>query len=159
MKATSLGGNIDSDMLYSHIKTAQDIHLQPIIGTKLLEKLLSIVGDGTWQEPINADYALLLTKYITPVLVYFFAVDFLPFSLYRIQNGGIYKHTSDNAIVAEQSEMNSLVQRFRDKAEFYQRRLNDYLCSNSNLYPEYYSNTNDDMNPDNSGGTYHGWVI
>ncbi len=159
MKATGLGGNTDNDLIYPHIKTAQDIHLQTIIGTNLYDKLLLIVGDDTWKEPVNVDYAFLLTKHIAPVLVYYTMVDFLPFELYRSQNGGIYRHTSDNSIVAEPSEMNNLVQAYKDKAEFYQRRMHDYLCANTIKFPEYSKTDNGEMSADSSGDVYHGWTM
>lgn len=159
MKSTGLGGNVDNDYIYPHIKTAQDIHLQTIIGTQLYDKLTTIVGDDTWEDSENTNYALLLTKYITPVLVYYTMVDFLPFDLYRTQNGGTYRHTSDNAIVAEPSEMINLVQIYKDKAEFYQRRMHDYLCANTTLFPEYTKTDTGEMPADSSGNIYHGWTI
>ncbi len=159
VKLTGVGGNVDSDRYYPHIKTSQDMHLQPIIGTDLLNKLLTIVGDGTWEDAGNEDYAYLINTYITPILVYYTMVDFLPFQLYQIQNAGIFRSTSDNSITAEEGEMQTLTTSFRDKAEFHVRRINDYLCSNTTKFPEYISNSDEDMNPDSGTGSFHGWVI
>jgi len=159
MTLTGTGGNVDTDRLLPHIKTAQDMHLQPVIGTQLYEKLLTIVGDGTWDNAGNELYATLINSYITPFLVYFTMVDFLPFQLYQIENAGVFRKTSDNAITAETEDMQMLVNAFRSKAEFHNRRLNEYLCSNSTSYPEYTSNTDDDMHPDNDTGLFQGIQI
>ena len=37
-------------------------------------------------------------------------------------------------------------------------RLVDYLCFNNNLFPEYLSNTNEDISPD-TDTTFNGWVL
>lgn len=159
MTLTGTGGNVDTDKFYPHIKTAQDMHLQPVIGTDLYNKLLTIVGDDTWDDAGNEVYATLISTYITPFLVYFTMVDFLPFQLYQIQNAGVFRSTSDNGITADTTDIQLMVNAFRNKAEFNNRRLNDYLCNNSTLFPEYTSNTDSDMYPDSGTGTFQGIQI
>jgi len=159
MTLTGTGGNVDTDKFYPHIKTAQDMHLQPVIGTDLYNKLLTIVGDDTWDDASNEVYATLISTYITPFLVYFTMVDFLPFQLYQIQNAGVFRSTSDNGITADTTDIQLMVNAFRNKAEFNNRRLNDYLCNNSTLFPEYTSNTDSDMYPDSGTGTFQGIQI
>jgi hypothetical protein len=43
----------------------------------------------------------------------------------------------------------------RDRAEHFAGRLTDYLCSNSSLFPEYSTNSDEDIRPINSN-TFHG---
>ena len=43
MRLTGLNGNIDEEKILPHVKTAQDIHLQPIIGTNLLAKIKAFI--------------------------------------------------------------------------------------------------------------------
>ena len=159
MTSTGIGGSVDTDRLLPHIKTSQDMHLQPVLGTDLYNKLLTIVGDDTWEDAGNEAYATLITTYVTPFLVYFTMVDFLPFQLFQIENAGVYRKSSDNAIVAEKDDMLLLVNSFRSKAEFHNRRMNDYLCNNSSSFTEYTSNTNEDMHPDSGTGTFQGIQI
>lgn len=159
MSLTGTGGSVDTDRFLPHIKTAQDMHLQPVIGTDLLTKLLTIVDDDTWQDAVNEDYATLITDYVTPFLVYYTMVDFLPFQLYQIENAGVYRKNSDNAITAEKEDMQMLANAFRSKAEFHNRRINDYLCNNSTLFPEYTTNSDSDMYPDSNTGTFQGIQI
>ena len=86
-------------------------------------------------------------------------VDFLPFSAFEIKNGGIFKHSSETATQPSKDEVDYLVQKHRNFAEFYTRRMIDYLTFNApSKYPEYYTNQNEDMYPDKSA-SFVGWVL
>ena len=58
----------------------------------------------------------------------------------------------------EQSEIDMLSNKHRDIAEHYGRRFMDYMSFNTNKYPEYFSNNNDDMQPQKDA-YYGGWNI
>ena len=47
IRYTLIGGNVDTDKIIPHIKVAQDIHILPILGTKLYEKLQSDISGST----------------------------------------------------------------------------------------------------------------
>ena len=53
-------------------------------------------------------------------------VDFLPFAAYQVKSGGIFKHTSENAETVSKDEVDYLVQKEREFAEYYTRRFVDY---------------------------------
>jgi hypothetical protein len=44
-------------------------------------------------------------------------------------------------------------------AEYYTRRFISYMDFNQTSYPEYTSNTNDDIYPDRDEPTFQGWVL
>ena len=67
---TDIDNNIDSAVIKNGIREAQDIKLQPIIGTLLYEKLTSLVDAGTISDAANADYKTLLDSYIQNMLIY-----------------------------------------------------------------------------------------
>jgi hypothetical protein len=159
MRITGLNGNIDEDKILPHVKTAQDIHLQPIIGTNLMDKIKALITAGTLNDAGNEYYATLENTYITPTLVYLVMWDFLPFLQYEISNGGINQHTTENGINASEENMNMLVQRFKDKAEFYGNRLTDYMCDNSTEFPELSAAiTGGELN-DAGQQNFYNWVI
>ncbi len=145
MTWTGINGNIDTDKMLPHVMTATDIHLQVILGTKLLDKCRQLVKDDELNLPENTDYENLVTNYITPVLVYYTMWDMMPFLTYSIQNGGIFQHQSENSASPDEAQMHMLIKRFKDKGEFYGRRLNDFMCANTTLFPEYHENGNGDM--------------
>lgn len=154
MAYTSVNGNIDDTKIYPHIYNAQKKVLQYIIGTDLLEKLEADVAGGG----ATGNYATLLDDYVTPCLSFYAMADFIGFHAYEIANGGIYKHTSEASITPEKLEIDSLIQKYKDNADFWKRRLKDYLCANSTFFPEYSSNTNNDMSPRDTK-IRNGWVI
>ena len=68
------------------------------------------------------------------------------------------KHTSENSQNATKEEVDFLVQRHRNFADFYTRRFIDYMSFNNALFPEYNSNQNNDMYPDKEAN-WVGWVL
>jgi hypothetical protein len=85
-------------------------------------------------------------------------VHYLPFAAYTIANKGVYKHSSENATNVEKNEIDFLVEKERDIAEHYTQRFIDYMCFQQQEFPEYTSNSNDDMNPD-TNNFYGSWVL
>jgi len=155
VKFTSTNANIDSDKFIQFIKIAQDIHVQTYLGTDLFEKIRKDIQDGT----LSGDYLTLVTDYIKPVLVHFAMVEALPFLGYSIANKGIYKQNSENADTATKEEIDFLIEKERKIAQFYAERLIDHMNYNaSNKYPEYFSNANEGMFPENDAN-FQGWVL
>ncbi len=159
MRLTGLNGNVDEEKILPHVKTAQDIHLQPIIGTNLLAKIKALITAGTLGDAGNEFYNTLTVTYITPTLVYLVMWDFLPFLQYEISNGGIHQHLSENSNGATDENVDKLITRFKDKSEFYGNRLTEYICDNSSEFPEINTAvTNGGLN-DTGQQTFTGWVI
>ena len=143
-KLTAVSGNVDVDKILPFIKAAQDIHLQPLLGTALFEKLKTDAAAGL----LAGDYETLVDDFIKPFLVQYALVDFLPFNAYEITNAGIQKPQSDNATAIDKDELNNLINIARNNGQFYGRRMLDFLCSNSSTLPEY------KQTPQPDGGIY-----
>ena len=158
MTWTGLSGNLDTDKLIPHVATATEVHLQPILGTDLLDKCRTLVKDDELGDAGNEAYETLVVSYVAPVLVFYTMWDMMPFLTYQIANGGIFQHQSENSVSPDTDTMNMLIQKFKDKGEFYGNRLNDYLCNNSSSYSELYTNSNGDINSLNDQ-TFHGWEL
>jgi hypothetical protein len=83
----------------------------------------------------------------------------LPFAAYTIANGGVYKHNSENSSIASKEEVDLLINRERDYAEYYTQRFIDYMSFNADSkFPEYYTNSNEDIYPDKDA-LFHGWNL
>lgn len=154
VRNTILDGNVDTDKFIQFIKIAQEIHIRNYTGTDLYNKISADIIAGT----LSGDYLELVNTYIQPMLIHFAMVDYLPFAAYQIKNGGVYKHTSENSESVDKGEIDYLVSKQRDFAEYYTRRFIDYMNFNEDKFPEYRSNTNDDIHPD-SDATFNGWVL
>ena len=154
VRNTALGGNVDTDKFVQFIKIAQEIHIQNYTGTKLYDKISNDIIANTLANP----YLALVNDYLQPMLIQWAMVEYLPFAAYSIKNGGIYKHTSENSEVVSKDEVDYLVSKERDIAEYYTRRFIDYMAFNQSSFPEYTSNINDDIHPDHDA-TFQGWVL
>lgn len=153
-----IDGNVDADKLVQFVEVAQDTHIQNYLGTDLYNKLQLLITGGTIDDVANADYKNLLTDYIKPMLVWYSQSAYLPFAMYQISNGGMYKHTSENSETVSLEEMRALLNRVTETAEFYTRRFVDYMSFNSTTFPEYNSNSDGDMYPDKDVN-FHSWVL
>ena len=155
MTRTSLSGNIDMDKITPFIKTAQDIHVQSMLGTKLYDKILEDIGD----DDLTATYEALVVNYVKPVLIHYAVADFLAFHAYSVENGGIYKHTSDSGEVVSKAEVDRLVQKQRDIGDHYRDFLVKHLSLNNDLYPEFNDYQAEGMYPTGSNNGFTGWVL
>ena len=154
VKNSIVDGNVDTDKFIQFIKIAPEIHIQNYLGSKLYDKISAdIIVDS-----LTGNYLSLVTDYIQPMLIHYAMVDYLPFAAYQVKNGGVFKHTSENSESATKDEVDFLVQKQRDFAEYYTRRFVDYICFNSTLFPEYTSNTDSDVYPDKDVNSSN-WVL
>jgi hypothetical protein len=103
----------------------------------------AITSIGTVPQP----YLGLLNNYVKPMLIHWALVEYLPFSAYTIANKGVYKHNSENATNVDKTEVDMLIEKQRDIAESYTQRFIDYMSYNNNLFPEYSTNSNEDIAP------------
>lgn len=153
-----IDGNVDADKLIQFIEVAQDTHIQNYLGGLLYEKLQALILAGTIDDAGNSNYKLLLDDYIKPMLTWFTQSSYLPFAMYQISNGGVFKHRSENSETISLEEMRMMLAKVTETAEFYTRRFVDYMNYNSTLYPEYVSSTNGEMYPDKDVN-FNSWVL
>ncbi len=155
VKNTALSGNIDTDKFIQFIKLAQEIHIQNYLGSKLYDKISSDIVAGTLADP----YLSLVNDYVQPMLIHYAMVEYLPFAAYTIANGGVFKHSSENSLNVDKVEIDFLIQKERDFAEYYTQRFVDYMSFNaSGSFPEYYDNSNEEIYPDKDV-IFSGWVL
>jgi len=154
-----LSGNVDPDKFIYMVEIAQDTEVQNYLGTKLLEKLQDLIIAGTINDPANAAYKTLLETYVKPMTIYWALVCYMPFAAYTVANGGVYKHTSESSVTVDKDEVDYLVEKYRDIAQFYTNNFIDFMVYNQNTYPEYNANTQDDTYPDTSNADFGGWVL
>jgi len=144
VRNTVISGNVDTDKFIQFIKIAQEIHIQNYTGTKLYDKISADIIANT----LAGNYLSLVTDYLQPMLIHFAMTEYLPFAAFTVANGGVYKHTSENATSAEKIEVDYLVEKERTIAKYYTERFIDYMSFNQSLFPEYNANVNEDIYPD-----------
>ena len=144
--STAINYNVDTAFLLPFLKIAQDKHLQIILGTKLYDKLQGDIA-GVDGASLTGNYKILVDDYIQDAIIHYALVEALPFISFQIKNGSITQKNSENGTAATRQDVDYLVQKERDSAEFYGQRIVEYLCHYSSLFPEYSNNTGADMNP------------
>ena len=153
-----LDGNVDTDKFIQFVKISQQINIQNYLGTELYNKFTTIIGNGDIDTNQYVNYKMLLNEYVQPMLIWYAQVDYIPFAAYQIKNGGVYKHSSENAETVSKTEVDYLVEKARTYADWYSRRFIDYMAFNQQLFPEYTSNINNDIYP-SYDATFNGWVL
>jgi|TARA_B100000780_G_scaffold224816_1_gene163934 hypothetical protein len=152
-----MDGNIDTDKFLQFIKLAQQIDVQQTLGTKMYEGLTNAIIAGI-DLNVNARWKLILDDYVVPMLIWHSQASYYPFAAYQVRNGGVFKHTSENAESVSKDEVDFLVEKARTNADWYSRRFIDFMSFNQTTYPEYTSNINDDLYP-SENATFNGWVL
>lgn len=155
VKYTAINGNVDTDKFLQFIKIAQDIHIQNYLGTDLFNKISNdIISDS-----LSGNYLTLVNTYIKPMVIHWAMVEYLPFASYTIANKGIYKHSAENSTVVEANEVDFLLKKSRNLAQYYTDRFINYMSFQpSSTFPEYYTNNNEDIYPDKDAN-FEGWVL
>ena len=154
VKNSIIDGNVDTDKFIQFIKVAQQIDIQNLLGTDLYNKISADIVAGS----LAGNYLSLTNTYIQPTLIWFAQMNYIPFAAYKITNKGVLKGTSEQSQTVDKNEVDYLVAKAREYANYYSTRLVDYLSFNDNLFPEYNTNTNEDIDPD-TDTTFKGWVL
>tara|TARA_B110000259_G_scaffold185182_1_gene233690 strand:- start:670 stop:1191 length:522 start_codon:yes stop_codon:yes gene_type:complete len=150
-----IDGNIDADRLTPALHLSQTQNLRQTIGTDLYDyyvnAITALINNGT---AIPANHLDLLNNYIKPILIHLTVAEYLLEGNFTVSNKGIFVHTSKNSKVATSQEVKELVQIERDRAESYKERFLDHMAFYASAnFPEWYSNTNDDVSPDHESFT------
>ena len=160
LKAKSIiDGNTDADKLIHQIEVAQDMHIQNYLGGRLYDKLQDLIISGDIDLPANSDYKALRDSYIKPMLIWFTQLEYLPFAMFKIDNGGINKHRGQESDTVDFRDVDRMQSKITDRAEFYTKRFLDYICFNTQKFPEYNNNSNGDMYPDKDADSFSSFVL
>ena len=154
VKFTAMNGNVDTDKFIQFIKIAQDIHIQNYLGSDLLNKIEADIIAST----LTGSYLSLVSDYVKPMLVHWAMVEYLPFAAYTVANKGVFKHSSENATNVDKDEIDFLIEKERNLAQYYTDRFISYMSFNNDSFPEYNSNSNEDVYPDKDA-SFEGWVL
>ena len=152
---TALDFNVRIEQLVPAIIQAQDIYLQPVLGTKFFKGLKTRIAAGTRTQEERD----LCDDYIAPMILNFALYQALPFIKYRLVQKGVVSPESETSPSASFEELRFLQARVKDTAEFYQQRLVEFFYDNPNSFPEYQDPGIDGMLPNKQTSYKTGLVI
>lgn len=142
---TSINKNVDMDILKAEIKVAQDIRLQPLLGTKFYNTLLSKINQNG-SASFNPDEKELVDEYIVPFLVHSAYSEALPMIWARTLNRGVMTGNAESSSSVDRNTMTYLKNIATSRADFYAERMRDYLITGKgqNKFPDYITQTSQD---------------
>lgn len=132
---TNISNNLQDKFLRPAMTETQDINLQEVLGSKMIEKLSTLVDEDKIGLEENIEYKLLLDN-----CQYFFAYSTISklclISSVKIDDIGL-SNTSD--INAQQLQLNDVFKieaHYKNKADYYKERLQAYCKSKLEVLPE-----------------------
>jgi hypothetical protein len=134
IKNTPLQGAIDADALLPFVRTAQDKYLKNLLGTVLFDYIQDKIVAGT---PFTGRYAELVDDYIKNTLIWYSAVEYIPFSSIQFKSNGAVKQTSEQGTAPAKNEVDYLLSKALNNADYYALRLQNFLIAYSNQIPQY----------------------
>lgn len=136
IKNTPLQGAIDADALLPFMVTAQVKYIKNLIGTVLYDYLAAQIIAGTIDN-LSVYYQDLIHDHIKPTLIWYACVEYIPFSAVQFKSNGAVKQQSEQGVAPTKTEIDYLLSKAQDNAEYYALRLQNYLIAYSNQIPQY----------------------
>ena len=136
IKNTPLQGAIDADALLPFVRTSQDKYLKNLLGTVLFFYLQDQIEAGTVSS-LSVYYQDLLDDHIKNTLIWYSAVEYIPFSSVQFKSNGAVKQQSEQGVAPSKTEIDYLKQITQTNADYYALRLQNYLIAYSNNIPQY----------------------
>jgi hypothetical protein len=136
IKNSPLQGAIDADALLPFCRTAQDKYLKNLLGTVLFEYLQAQITANTFGT-LSSYYQDLMDDHIKYTLLWYACVEYIPFSSVQFKSNGAVKQQSEQGIAPAKSEIDYLLNKALNNADYYALRLQNYLIAYSNNIPQY----------------------
>jgi hypothetical protein len=128
-----LQDNVDPKLIKPTLKHCQDMFLEPILGTGLYREL----QDQITNNNVSVLNAKLLDLYITDCLSWYVASEMVMSLGYKLTNKNVLRKTSENSETSTLNDLFSLMEYYKNKAEWYAQRITDYLIEYITDYPLY----------------------
>lgn len=136
IKNTPLQGAIDADALLPFVQTAQVKYLKNLLGTVLYDYLSANILANTFGG-LSSYYQDLMDDHIKPCLIWYSCVEYIPFSSVQFKSNGAVKQQSEQGIAPTKGEIDYLLSKALNNADYYALRLQNYLIAYSNEIPQY----------------------
>lgn len=154
--STTLELNIDDNKITPVIYKVQDLYLQQSLGTTFYKHL----KDGVVATELELSAGTLsnlekelIVDYIQPVVSEYSLYELIPLMNFNFTNKAVSQKSSEFSQPSNLEDVKYLRSNVKNMAEFYMKRLNKYLCDNSDLFPKY-KNPDSKENVKKNGSSY-----
>lgn len=132
---TNMSTNMQDKFLISAIREASDMDFQEVVGTNLYNKLKELVANDEIIEIKNKYYKGLLdiAKYF---LAYTVIARIVVISSIKLDNIGANITSDDKANTIDVKDVFSIEDHYYNKADFYKKRVQDYILANRQHFKE-----------------------
>jgi hypothetical protein len=124
--------NYNLKELHNYIKLAETIWIEPLIGYRFYDELLTQVAENNLTD-VNSTA---LVEAIYPYLGFAVALEALPIMWAHISEVGITKGKSDNSDSLDLKDMTYFSQHLRKQVEARKDYCKKWLCEHFQYYPE-----------------------
>lgn len=147
---TPININVEPKEVLPHLEYAEFNWLRGILGQNLFDDL----KEKYVAQVLNSDEADLV-QYCKSVVSYRALAEALPFLSIKIRNAGAVRLSGENFTASSTSDIKYLQDHLRQRSEYFEKRLSDYLCDKGNLFPLYKFSNDNNPNPNYSNGYTH----
>lgn len=131
--STFIDDNVSDKMIKVASLDAQQQILEPVLGSKLYNKLLTDVKNNA----VDSTYQTLITDYIWAVLLQATIYKLSYNLLFRITNSSIVKDNNENSTAITTGELKILIKERELSMNYHIDKLRKRLKTHPDLYPEY----------------------
>lgn len=131
----NIDNNVQSKFLLAAIREAQEMGLQSIIGTAMLDQLKDLIGSGLINDDSNRKYKLLVDT-CQLYLAYQATANLCLITNVKISNGGLQQTSDENLTVLDVNDGFTVETHYQNKADFFARRLQKFILAHIKDYPE-----------------------
>lgn len=133
---SSLNDNCFGKSILPAIANSQNIELRKIIGSCLLEKLCTLVGDGSITDLENSMYKQLLDDYVQPYLSYMTLSHLVLELSTKLTNFGLVQSNDEHLVNLSLEERDLVNHQYLYYADSYCKQMQDWLKENKESFPE-----------------------
>lgn len=133
IERTSMDDNIDRNKIINTIIIAQDLVLEPLLGSVMFDDMKAQVIADT----LTDDYRTLIDYHCRKVLTSAILSKVNMFLIYRHNNTGVVKNDIDKQALLTKEDINKLTGEVNEYTSVYGCRLTAFLEANSSTYPLY----------------------
>lgn len=150
-KYGTIEDNVDEKLINATIIMIQDMQLQQILGTSLYDEICDQIDASTsgTSDAVSARNLTLLTDYIFDFLVNAVIAEGCMTFIYRYSNKSVITANSDNQFPISREQVQDIMAKWQNQADFYAKRLGDYLRQEATNYPLFFNGNpnSSDINP------------
>ena len=131
---TNISDNLSEKYILTAIREAQQTELTTVLGVHFISTLEHLIESGEIGNPEHANIKFVLDNYISYFLIYDVIEKLIPLVSVKLDNAGAVMSENEDTENLSFSDMLKLQDYYRQKSDFYKKRLQKYLRNNSSMF-------------------------